>query len=941
MQPRVTAVLVVRNGEQWLDRTLSALAGQTRPVDGLLVVDAASGDGSVAQLTAAGHTTFVAAPALSFGSAVEYALKSVPPAASPDEWYWLLSADTTPEPRALERLLAAVELAPSVGIAGPKLVDPDDRGILLSYGESITAFGAAVPMVDGELDQAQYDTQTDVLGVTSSAMLVRRRTWEALAGFDAGLPTADAGLDFSIRARLVGGRVIRVPDARVARGSRVEDFGRRRPMSTRARTRIDRVAQLHRRLVYAPGAALIVHWLSLVPLAVLRSIGHLLGKRPGLIGGELAAGFIAAFDGSVPAARRRLGVKRGAGWAAIQPLRIPGDEMRERRAAARERGGGERDSEPELVRASFLGGGGAWIVLAAAVLGLVVWWRLVGESFLGGGALLPLDGDVGNLWSRLLFGPREGAVALDGPADPFVAVLAVLGSLTAWTPSFSLVLLWLTSLPLAALGAWWCATRLSERRWPPMVAAILWMLAPALLGALGDGRPAAVLVHLLLPFLVLAGIESARSWSAAATASLLFAAVVACAPIVAPALVLLVVAWAVSHPRGLPRVIGIVIPAAALFAPLVVTQVMGGHPLALLADPGVAVPFAEAPGWQLLIGHPTSSTDTWAAFAASFGLPGELGAAAPVVLLAPLAVVALLSLFLPGGRRAVPSLIVALLGLVTAVAVAHLTVASSGADAVTPWPGAALSLYWLGLLGAVVVGLEALRRAALLAGMLVVLTAAGAVVPLAIAPAVGTGTVQATDGRQLPALVGAESDARPGIGTLVLTAQDDGSLAATISRGTGTTLDETSSLVSTRRGVRDADARLAELAGNLASRSGYDPTEELQDLQLAFVVLTPTPADATAPEASIRQRAAEALDAAAVLVPVGDTALWRFPGLTYSPAAITAPSTFFAVSPWVQLAIVAIALLLAIPTRRRRRTVRTAVPLEEDHADTFDEDDNG
>jgi hypothetical protein len=38
---------------------------------------------------------------------------------------------------------------------------------------------------------------------------------------------------------------------------------------------------------------------------------------------------------------------------------------------------------------------------------------------------------------------------------------------------------------------------------------------------------------------------------------------------------------------------------------------------------------------------------------------------------------------------------------------------------------------------------------------------------------------------------------------------------------------------------------------------------------------------------------------------------------------------------------VAIALLLAIPTRRRRRTVRTSGPREEDPADTFEEDENG
>lgn len=936
MQPRVTAILVVRNGEPWLDRTLAAVHGQTRRPDDLIVVDAGSGVDIAAQVAAtAVPTRFVAAPATTFAAGIDHGVRAAGATQGPNEWLWLLTADTAPDPSALQRLLAALELAPSVAIAGPKLVDVDDPAILVSYGESISMFGTTVPLVDGELDQAQYDTVGDVLGVSQSAMLVRRTTWEELGGFDPGLPTADAGLDLSIRARLSGARVVRVPDARVARGARVEDFGRRKPLSERGLAGVRRQAQLHRRLVYAPASALVFLWLSLVPIAFLRSIGHLLGKRPGLIGGELASGFAAAFDGSVPAARRRLASVRKVGWQALASLRIPSDEQRERRAAARERRP-DRLNEQELVRASFLSGGGAWVVMAAAVAGLILSWRYLGENIIVGGALLPLNGDVATLWSQLLAGPREGAVDLTGPADPFVGVLATLGSLTFWNPSFSMVLLWIIALPLAALGAWWCATRLSERRWPPIVAALLWMLAPPLLIALGEGRPTGVLAHLLLPWLLLAGIESAKSWAAAATASLLFAATVASAPSLTPVLVVLVVVWAATHPRGIPRIVGIVIPAAALFAPLVIAQTMRGTPLALFADPGLAVPSGAVSGWQLLLGQPATGSSTWLGFATAAGLPSELGILAPAALLAPLALVGLLSLFLPGARRSVPALVVALLGLLTAVAASHFTVAAAGVDGVTPWPGAGLSLYWLGLVGAVVVGLEALRRAAVLTGMAVVLTAAAAVAPFAAASAVGGSPVVVSNGRLLPALVGAQADSDPDLGTLVLTAQPDGSLRATLMRGAGTTLDETSSLVSTRVDIREEDAPLTELVANLASLSGYDPGPELQKLQVAFIVV---PA-ASGPAAAVRQRTAEALDASANLAPVGDTALWRFPALTEAPLPATAVGPIGTVAPWVQLAIVAIALLLAIPTRRRRRSVRTTGPLDEDPADTFDEDDN-
>lgn len=952
MQPRVTAILVVRNGEPWLDRTLRGLATQTRRPDALVFVDCSSTDRSAEKLAGASPTQFVLAPNLPLGDAIGFGIRQAAPAESADDWVWVLSADTAPEPEALQRLLAAVEIAPSVAIAGPKVVDPDDRALIRSYGESLSRFGATVKLVEDELDQAQHDLDGDVLGVVAAGMLVRREVWERLAGFDPALPGADAGLDFSIRARLAGFRVIRVAGARVGRGIRPEDLGRRRPLTARGRIRVARTAQLHRRLVYAPGGALPFHWASLVPLAALRSIGQLLAKRPGAIGGEFAAAFRVAFDGGVAPARARIRRTRALGWAAIAPLRVPGDQVRELRAVARDRAAGER-AEADLVRAPFFGGGGAAVTLIAAVLGIGLFWRLLGAQALSGGALLPLGGDVGTLWSRMLAGLRPVGVGLSGPPDPFSAVVAVLGSLTPWDPSFSLVLLWITALPFAALAAWWCATRFTERRWPPAVAALLWMLAPPLLAALSAGRPTAVLVHLLLPWLVLAVLEAARSWSASAAAALLFAAVVACAPVLGPALLVAIVAWAFARPRGFVRVAGIPIPAVALFAPLAITQFARGNPLGLLADPGATTVDPAASGWHLLLGLPAASSDGWGALATAIGLPAGLGVLAPAILLAPLAAVALLAVFLPGSRRAIPALVVSLLGLITAVVSAQLGIAAAGGEIVTPWAGSGLSLYWLGLVGAAVVALDALGVARVLVGLAVVITAAVAVAPLVVAPVAGTSAVAESDGQLLPALVAAEAAAHPGIGTLVLEPQMDGSLAAIVERGAGTTLDAQSTLWTTRRGTDATERELAKLAGNLASTSGFGPAASLQTFQIEFVVLPQlgggtvgagTVQAGTAQAAAVRQRVAESLDGTATLTRVGETeagTLWRVPGFTVAKAETVAPTRLAVVVLIGQGIVIALALLLAIPTGRRRRVVTETARPGEDPADTFDEDDNG
>lgn len=908
--PGVTAILVAREGGTAAER---ALERQTRRPDAVVHVAA--------------------------GASVARVVQGL--AANDGEWLWLLPGDAEPEPDALSRMLAALEIAPSVVIAGPKLVAADDRAVLRSFGESLTRYGTTVPLADDELDQSQHDVDDDVLGVVLPGMLIRRATWDLLGGPDRGLPTVDAGLDLSVRARLAGGRVIRVAGARVAVPEGVQDFLRRKPHGPSARERVRRTAQLHRRMVYAPAAAVPLHWLSLLPLALLRALGLLLGKRPGAIPGEIGSAVVAIFDGSVPAARSSLRRTRRVGWPALLPLRIPPDVVRERRATARDRALAS-SGLPDLVRAHFLPGGLAVTVVAAA-LGVVLALPVLGAVALAGGALLPLSPDLATLWSGLGWTARDG-LDLAGPADPFHAVLALLGTLTPWNPSTSLVLLWIAAPPLAALAAWWCATRLSTRAWPPVLAAALWVLAPPFLAALVEGRPAAVLVHVLLPWLVLAVLGAPRSWSAAGAAALLMSAVVACAPVLGPVLLAATVVWAFAHPRAVVRLLAIPLPALVLAAPLVAAQVARGTPFGVLADPGAAVATTPATGWQLLLGSP--SPGGWPQLIETLGLPGFVATPAAIALLAPLAAVALLALFLPGASRAVPATIVALGGLVTAVAAAHLAPATSGSLSIGIWPGTGLSLYWAGLVGAVVVALGALRRVAVVVGTAVLLSAAVAVAPSLVTLATGAGRVVAGDGRVLPAIVAAESVDDPGLGTLVLRPQADGSLAATVERGAGTTLDRTSTFAATRPEPSAAQHELAELAGNLASRGGFDPAPVLDRYGIEFVVLTPAPARSAD---DIRERAGEALDAQAALVAVGDTArgsLWRYGAHEPVPVLDDAgPLTTLTLAG--QAAVFGFAVLLALPTGRRRRIVAGPVGdvddrLEPDDFDAeFDEEHRG
>ncbi len=943
MHARVTAILVARNGAAFLGRTLPALAGQTRKPDAVIAVDAGSTDSTSELLAAAGPTQLVSSRAQPFGSAVARALSVIAAPVSDSEWLWLLAHDNAPDPAALEQLLGAVEIAPSVAIAGPKLMRWEHPDVIAGFGETITTFGASIAIVDGELDQAQHDVQDDVLGVAAGGMLVRRSLFTALGGFDPGLPSIDAALDFSLRARLAGFRVVVVPGAKVASAGGPELFGRR-SVSLRRHARVSRTAQLHRRLVYAPPTAVPLIWLTLVPLAVARALGQLLAKRPGFIGGEFRAAFSAAFTGGVGTARASLARTRRLGWEAVAPLRMPPRDVRERRAQAREAGnlaasqGTPADFDPV---AGFVSSGGLWVVVLSALVGLLSFGPLLGAQSLTGGGLLPLSSSVGRLWANVGYGFRAIGVGFTGAADPFSYVLAVLGSITFWSPSFAIVLLVLLSIPLSALGAWFAARRLARRTWIPAVAALLWAFAPALLGSVTAGHLGALIAHILLPWLVLAALNAPRSWSGSAAAALLFAAVAASAPAIVPALLLMWLAWLFSHPTSVPRIIGIPLPALALFAPLVVAQFAAGSPLSLLAEPGVPVSGAESRGWQLALGSSSPGLNGWTAALHSFGFSSASVAAIVAALLVPMAALALLALFVPGSRRAIPALAVALIGFATAIVCSHIQVAVAGASPASIWPGAALSLFWLGLIGASIIALDGSQRAAIPLGVVAVVTTVILAIPMLGAFYLGTASVKAGGSRILPAVVTAEADQHPAVATLVIDPSIGGGISVSIERGSGTTLDDQSTLDATRPTLDSTEKAIAVIAGNLASRSGQNATAQLAKYSIGFVLLGP------ATEANgVRQRTADALDGNATLASVGQTdngLLWRVVDSTTSGSAGQVSNTATPLGRGIligQAVVFALTLLIGIPTarRRRKRAVTGSAPGEP--ADTFEEVDD-
>lgn len=467
----VTAVLVTRGVTEYVEESLDALLRQTRAPRRVLVVDAASADdeqpdGELASLVARVRAAVPAAvPATVPATGVDPAAPPPPPvrlvaahgartfghavraavAAADDEtgvpvggWLWLLHDDSAPAADALAELVRAVEVAPSVALAGPKQHTWWAPVRVLEVGLSTSRFGRRMTGMDEpEVDQGQHDGREDVLAVGTAGALVRRDVWDELGGTDPALGPYGDGLDLSRRARLAGHRVVVVPRAvvRHAQASLARPVGgavlNRPGWDARRSVQARREAFLHAQLAgvplgLVPGVALLA-----VVSGIVRGLGRFLTKEPHLVLAELAAPWAVLLrPDRVVRARRTATRTRRLRRSSLRPLQstwrdVVREERDRRLAAAERRRLRSTPSELEIAELRALrtrrrGTLAAVVVAAVAVSAVVVGplvTRVLAGERLTGGTLVPGDADRAALWTAVTSGWVDGGLGSTGPAD--------------------------------------------------------------------------------------------------------------------------------------------------------------------------------------------------------------------------------------------------------------------------------------------------------------------------------------------------------------------------------------------------------------------------------------------------------------------------------------------------------------------------------------------
>ncbi len=953
----VTALLVSHDGARWLPSVIEGIQSQTRPVDRFVGVDTTSRDGSDALLRAAfgDEHVIVLGGSTPYPDAVDHGLEHAAPAGA-DEWIWLLHDDSNPAPDALQQLVWAAEEFPEADVLGPKLREWPSLRRLLEVGLTITGTGRRETGLErGEYDQGQHDEIRAVLAVNTAGMLVRRSLLQELGGFDPELPIFGNDLDFGWRAAQAGHTTLVVPTAVVFHAEAAHRGLRRTPLTGRHTHFQERRAALLTMLANASGRSLAWQYVRLFFGSLLRVLGFLAVRSVGEALDELAAVVaVHGRPGQIAAARRFRAQRRSQEPHDVRALLAPtwlpyrqgldlvtdmasaltqqaSDVAERRRAAraeaetpaARTRTRTEVDEDEELLTDSgflvrFFTNPVALSVTVAVVLAVFAARQAFGSIV--GGALSPVPETAGAWWRLYTESWHALGSGTDVPAPAYVLPFAAAASVLPGGTATVVSVLMLAAVPFGLWGAWRLLRVVGHLvdprglpRWVVAWGALTYALVPATSGAWGSGRFGVVALAALLPWVAHAALgfvdpEPDRRWRAAWRTALLTALAAAFVPgiwvFALLATVVVLGAGALIAPTLLRErdswgpPVAAVAAVPVLLAPWLVPLLTTGSAAGLLLEAG-GPPGDEVSFMTLVVGR-----------LGEWGAPWWLGA-----VLGLLAVVALIPL-----RTRVQVLVCWLVALAAAVVTAGLAAITLDLPAVSMRPGLGLFVVVLSGLAvvAVCIGADAyLRRLedehpVWQGGVAALLALVAAAVPLGGLAwwVAGPATALAGEREQVvPAYMVQSSAMGEEHGVLVIKGSLDTGIDYRIRRGDGTTLGEDEILL-----LSDEDVALTEDVRRLTSAPTDEVVAALAQRGIEYVFLA-SPADG---------RIAAGLDATTGLAQASAedpaTRAWSIDAPLDEDAVAGRNGWLRPVLLVVQGAAIVLALVLAAPTIRRRRS---------------------
>jgi GT2 family glycosyltransferase len=207
---KVSVIIPVWNGRQYLRDCLDALLGQGYADCEIIVVDNASSDGSGCFVSESYPNVRLVRNEqnLGFAGGCNAGLRT-----AQGELLVLLNQDTVVRPGWIVALVNALQ-EPDIGVAGCKILYPDGETIQHAGGWIGWPLGLAYHYGRGERDEGQWDSPRTVEYVTGAAMALRRDVLDRVGLLDEGFwPGYFEDTDLCCRVRDAGYKVLYVPSA--------------------------------------------------------------------------------------------------------------------------------------------------------------------------------------------------------------------------------------------------------------------------------------------------------------------------------------------------------------------------------------------------------------------------------------------------------------------------------------------------------------------------------------------------------------------------------------------------------------------------------------------------------------------------------------------------------------------------------------------------------
>jgi len=902
MKVNVSAVVLSHDEPASLTRVLDQLSKQTVPPSRILVVDTSKTQAA----PSAGFETLKLNNKTAFALSIETAVKHL----ATDGYLWILHDDSAPDADALEKLLREVELSPSLAVVGPKQVDWDDPKLIKQMGLTLTRGGRLFSRVRGEFDQGQHDHLEDVMAVGTAGALVNLEKYKQLGGFDPKAPPLAADVDFSIRARLSGGRVAIAPASKIAHQMLSMNGKRSRNWLGGTPAVAIRHAELYLALSYASFIGFALGWLLLIPFAVLNSFVLLIQKRAGSIPAELAAAATTFMQlPRILSSRSRIRRTTSAKLRSLASLRATRQELKSSNQRAKDQevskqllaahARGDNDEVASNANSGFLSSGAIWFALGLVALN-VLWFPT--NVAVSGSGVIPLSSNWLEIFSQAGSLNQSLGLGFVGAADPFSWVLAILSAPLFFAPSLAITLVLFLSTAIAFTGLFYLSGLITRSNSMRITASLAYSLWPALTTAIADAAFAQVVAITLLPFLIhsiakVAGIGISNpgsfvsTWSQVGLSGILLAMVAASSPVLGLALLILILGLVVARPRKLFPLLFTTGLTVVWFVPLALERLASSQPVSILLSPGIGSPRAWDANWTLpFFGFGFDSL--------AFGL----FIAVPVVALA------LVALLTPGAKASLALWIVALFALAVTFVGAGVKfdfgeISSIGLDLTS-----LLALFGLAVVAAFA---QLATASSALRAIAIAVVAVVGIGPAAFALATNPPAVSYSDGRTVPSIIQADSDAGMFVRTLKLGA-DEESVSAELFEGSGLKMEKHSTAFQiANSGLSDENPDyqvLGQLVANLVSANGADVLTPLEKFKISYILVFPADRDLQM-----------ALDSTKGLESIGETdfgQLWKVQSVVSEPKA---EGLDFGLTKALSLGTVLLYLLLALPTSSIRK----------------------